>query len=141
MLKKLIAAVGVIAATSLIAVGAGCASEAEADVPTGADVKGTWVQEGAGYENGTSIRWTDQTVVINAADGQGFAGYREYTPADGGEAQREALNGVIGLDGEVFIADADGFYEGQFEDGAFVGEYVEVGSDATAMNVTLTRRP
>ena len=97
------------------------------------------MQEGAGYENGKPTTWTAQTVVIDAADGQGFAGYKEYTPADGGEPQRESFNGVIGLDGEVFIADADGFYEGQFEDGSFIGEYVEVGSDATAMNVTFTR--
>lgn len=139
-MRKLAAAIGIVTATAVIGLAAGCGSDAEAAVPTGADLKGTWAQEGAGYENGKSITWTDQTVVVTAADGQGFSGYKEYTPAGGGDPQRETFNGVIGLDGEVFIADGDGFYEGRIEDGAFVGEYVEVGADSTAMNVTFTRQ-
>jgi len=140
MNRRLTTAVAIVAAASVMTLAAGCGSDETSPVPTGADLKGTWVQEGAGYESGKSITWTDQTVVVNAADGQGFSGYKEYTPAGGGDPQRETFNGVIGLDGEVFISDGDGFYEGRIEDGVFIGEYVEVGTDSTAMNVTFTRK-
>ena len=114
----------------------GCAGASGAAV-VGSDFKGTWIQNGAGFEKGQSIVWVDQTVVIETADGAGFAGFKEFTRD--GVAQRETLNGVVGVDGQIHISDDDGFYQGRFENGAFVGTYVETGEDSTVMNVTLTR--
>jgi hypothetical protein len=116
---------------------AGCGASESDETVSGADLEGTWIQSGAGFEKGEAITWSDQTIVIDTVEGAGFAGYKEYTLD--GVAQRETLNGVVGLDGEIFMSDEDGFYEGRFEDGAFVGEYVEIGEDSTAMNVTFTR--
>ena len=43
-------------------------------------------------------------------------------------------------DGEILITDEDGFYEGTLENGTFTGQYAESGSDATALNVTWTKK-
>ena len=139
-MRKLAAAIGVVTATAVIGLAAGCGSDSEAAVPTGADVKGTYVQEGAGFDNGEPATWKDHTIVINAAEGQGFAGYKEYISRSTGQKKRETFNGSIGVDGEVFVADGDGFYEGRFVDGSFVGEYVEFGKDQQVMNATWTRK-
>jgi len=37
------------------------------------------------------------------------------------------------------ISDNDGFYEGRFVNGNFVGIYIETGEDSTVMNVTFVR--
>lgn len=126
------------AAVVLVALGAGCQADSSDSVPTGAELIGTWAQNGAGYEQGSPSAWEDQTVVIESADGQGFTGYKEYTSDDGG-AQREIVNGVVGTDGEILIVDEDGFFRGRLDDGAILGQYVEVGADSAAMNVELTR--
>lgn len=126
------AAVG--AAVVVITVGARGA-DSSAQVPTGEDLKGTWAQSGAGYEKGTSVIWENQTVVIEEADGQGFAGHKEYTPP-----QKENVNGVVGPDGSVLIVDEDGTFQGRLVDGKLQGQYAGVGGDAAAINVELARK-
>ncbi len=112
---------------------------ATAPVPTGADLKGTWAQTGAGYEQGRPVTWENQTVIIEEADGQGFAGFKEYT-RKGGQPQKESVNGVIGFDGTVLIVDEDGTFRGRFVGGKLRGQYAEIGADATAINLELDRK-
>ena len=139
MNKNLTIAVAATLAAASITIAAGCGSDS-AEVPTGADLKGTWTQEGAGFEQGESITWNNQTIVIEKADGQGFAGFKEYTPAGGGSPQKEAINGVIAPDGDILITDEDGFTEGTYADGVITGQYAETGADSAAMNVTITKK-
>jgi len=101
------------------------------------DLEGTWIQSGKGFEQGQSITWDNQKIVIETTDESGFAGYKEFTRDEG--LQRETLNGVLGPDGLVVISDTDGFYEGRFINGNFVGIYIETGEDSTVMNVTFVR--
>jgi len=54
--------------------------------------------------------------------------------------QREVVNGVIGVNGDVLIVDDDGTFEGRLVDGKLQGQYAEVGDDAAAINVELTRK-
>ena len=116
----------------------GCTSGTSEKVPTGADLKGTWDQTGFGYESGRAVTWEDQTVVIEAADGQGFGGFKEYL--DGAESKREIFNGVVGLNGEILIVDEDGIFEGRLVDGKIRGQYAETGEDHGAINVELSRK-
>jgi hypothetical protein len=123
----------------LVTIGAGCASNSSESVPTGAELIGTWKQTGAGYGNGEPVIWAEQLVVIEAADGQGFAGFKEYTPK--GEApQREMVNGVIAPNGDILITDEDGFFRGRLEDETILGQYAEVGDDSSAINLELKRK-
>lgn len=121
------------------AISAGSACAADTSVPTGADLRGTWTQNGAGYENGVPVTWENQTVVIDEADGQGFAGFKEYT-REGEPPQREIVNGVIGPDGNILIVDEDGRFEGRLVDGTLRGQYAEIGDDPGAINVELSRK-
>jgi len=136
-----------VAIAALVVMGAaGCAADASApennataSVPTGADLKGTWIQTGAGFEQGAPVTWENQTVVIEEASGQGFAGYKEYQGANE-QPQKEAVNGVIGLDGSILIVDGDGTFQGRLSDGKLQGQYAEVGDDAAAINVEISRK-
>lgn len=69
----------------------------------------------------------------------GFAGYKEYT-REGEKPQKEIVNGVIGIDGNIVIVDDDGTFEGRLIDGKLQGQYVEVGEDATAINLVISRK-
>ncbi len=135
----------VVSAVAVIAL-AGCATDDTAPVssasvtaPTGADLVGTWTQSGAGFEGGVAVTWDNQTVVIEKADGQGFAGFKEYT-REGEQPQKETLSGVVGLDGNVLIVDDDGTFEGRLADGKLEGQYAEVGKDAAAINVVISKQ-
>jgi hypothetical protein len=116
----------------------GCAAGGTAEAPTGAELEGTWVQNGAGFEKGVPVTWNDQKVVIEKADGQGFTGYKEYT-REGEPPQREIINGVVGTDGRILITDEDGLFDGRLSDGKITGQYAETGDDAGAINVELVR--
>ena len=123
----------------LVTIGAGCASNSSESVPTGAELIGTWQQTGAGYERGESVIWVDQVVVIEAADGQGFTGFKEYTK-EGQGPQQEIVNGVIAPNGDILITDEDGFFRGRLEDETILGQHVEVGDDSSAINLELKRK-
>lgn len=134
-MKDILVGVGTAA---LIAALTGCGTDRAAPAPTGADLKGTWVQQGTGYENGAPLTWENQTVVIDEADGQGFSGFKEYT-REGQPPQKEIINGVIGPNGDILIVDEDGLFEGRLVDGRMQGQYAEIGDDATAINLELSR--
>lgn len=136
-MKSMISAAVGVAVT--IGVLAGCATGTSEKVPTGGDLKGTWDQTGAGFEQGRYVTWQDQTLVIENAEGQGFSGFKEYT-RDGEEPQKEIVNGVVGVDGEILIVDEDGIFDGRLVDGKILGQYVETGKDHGAINVELTRK-
>ena len=125
-----------VVAAAIIMTAISCSS---IQVPKGEDLKGTWSQTGAGYENGRPVTWENQTVVIEMAYGQGFTGFKEYEWESEG-MQREVVNGVIGVNGDVLIVDDDGTFEGRLVDGKLQGQYAEVGDDAAAINVELTRK-
>lgn len=135
------ACVGV--ASAIIAVASGCNAGSSTKVPTGADLKGTWTQSGDGYERGVRVTPENQgftaTVVIAEADGQGFTGYKEHTDP-GEKPQKEVLHGVVGLDGDILITDEDGFFTGKLIDGKIRGQYAEIGKDAAAINLELSRQ-
>lgn len=142
MNRTLLTTVAALAAAASITIAAGCGSSDSASVPTGADMKGTWVQAATGYDNGKLNSWKGDAagnIVFDKADGQSFAGYKTYTPPEGG-AVKETMQGVIAPDGEILITDGDGFYEGTLANGTFTGQYAESGADATAMNVTWTKK-
>ena len=143
MNRTLLASVAALAAAASITIAAGCGSSSDtAEVPTGADMKGTWVQTATGYDNGKLDSWKGDAagnIVFDKASGQSFTGYKTYTPPEGG-AVKETMQGVIAPDGDILITDQDGFYEGTLENGTFTGQYAESGSDATALNVTWTKK-
>lgn len=116
-----------------------CTTGSLVHVPTGEVLKGTWTQTGAGYERGIPVTWENQTVVIDKAFGQGFAGFKEYT-REGEPPQKESLNGVIGVNGNILIVDEDGTFEGRLIDGKLQGYYAEIGDDVTAINLVMTRQ-
>ena len=90
-------------------------------------------------QNGTPVTWQNQTVVIDEAEGQGFAGFKEYA-REGEQPQKEVLNGVIGPNGDILIVDEDGTFAGQLTDGRLQGQYAESGDDAAAINLELSRQ-
>ena len=55
-----------------------CGAETATKIPAAKDLIGTWSQNGAGYEEGKPVTWKDQTLVVEAAEGQGFVGFKEY---------------------------------------------------------------
>ncbi|AQT80280.1 hypothetical protein B1R94_14930 [Mycolicibacterium litorale] len=135
MNRAVFATLGTVAA---LTVGA-CSTHSAAPAPTGSDLKGTWVQSGAGFEKGGPVTWVNQTVVIDKAEGQGFAGYKEYT-REGEQPQRETVNGVVSSDGDILITDNDGTFRGKLVNGTVTGQYAEMGPDGAAMNVELTKK-
>ncbi len=134
--RTILAAIG---AGAVIAAVAGCGTDSSAPVPTAADLKGTWLQTGTGYEMGVPVIWENQTVVIEKVDGQRFAGFKEYT-REGEQPKKEMVNGVVGLNGDILMVDEDGSFRGRLIDGKVQGQYAEVGSDAAAINVELSRK-
>lgn len=144
MKRSLTTALAIAGATTAIALATGCgSSDSSVEVPTGADLKGTWtIQSSEGFEKGKPATLSpDGRLVITLAKGQGFGGYKTYTDADeGGAAVKETLNGAIAPDGDILYVDEDGFFEGVLEDGVMTGQYTEVGADGTAMNVEYVRK-
>lgn len=142
-MKPTISAFTCVSVAAVIAAASGCSTKPSTKVPTGADLKGTWIQAGDGYERGVRVtpenKGFEATVVIADADGQGFTGYKEHTDP-GEKPQKETLHGVIGLDGDILITDEDGFFTGKLVDGKIRGQYAETGKDAAAMNMELSRQ-
>lgn len=142
MNRTLLTSIAALAAAASITIAAGCGSSDSASVPTGADMKGTWVQTATGYDNGELDSWKGAAagnIVFDKASGQSFTGYKTYTPPEGGPV-KETMQGVIAPDGDILITDQDGFYEGTLENGTFTALYAETGDDATARNVTWTKK-
>lgn len=137
-MKRLITATVAVLATAGVV--SGCASGSSDKVPAAKDLMGTWAQTGAGFEEGKPVTWKDQKLVVDQAEGQGFAGFKEYHN-EGEDPQREAVNGAVGVDGEIRIADDDGFFVGRLVDGKILGQYVEVQKgESQVLNVELVRK-
>lgn len=131
-----------IALAVLLSVGVvgGCGAENSAKVPAAKDLIGTWAQTGAGYEEGKPVTWKDQTLVLEAAEGQGFTGFKEYHNA-GEDPQKEVVNGAVGVNGDIRIADEDGYLVGRLVDGKILGQYIEVAKgESQVLNVELVRK-
>lgn len=144
MKRTLATVLAVAGAAAAITVATGCGSGGSADVPTGADMKGTWtIQSSEGFEKGKPGGLSpDSRLVITMAKGQGFGGYKTYNDASEGGTTvvKETINGAIGSDGEILYTDRDGFFEGVLQDGVMTGQYAEVGADGTAVNVAYVKK-
>jgi hypothetical protein len=130
------------ALAALLTAGAvsGCGAETSAKIPAAKDLIGTWAQTGAGYEEGTPVTWKDQTLVVEAAEGQGFVGFKEYHN-EGEDPQKEVINGAVGVDGDIRIADDDGFFVGRLVDGKILGQFTKVAKgESQVLNVELVRQ-
>jgi hypothetical protein len=127
---------------ALLAIGvvSGCGVEKSATVPAAKDLIGTWDQTGAGFEEGKPVTWKDQKLVVEKAEGQGFAGFKEYDN-EGEDPRKELVNGAVGVDGDIRIVDEDGFFVGRLVDGKIRGQYVEVKKgESQVLNVELVRK-
>jgi hypothetical protein len=129
------------ALAALLTVGAvsGCAAENSAKIPAAKDLIGTWSVTTAGFEGGKFESGKSQWVV-EAAEGQAFLGFKEYQDP-GEDPQKEVLKGAVGVDGDIRIADTDGFFIGRMTDGKILGQYIETkdAADHAVLNVEMSR--
>ena len=130
------------ALAALLTVGAvsGCTAENSAKTPAAKDLIGTWSVTTAGFEAGKHEGAKSQWVV-EAAEGQAFVGFKEYQDP-GEDPQKEVLNGAVGVDGDIRIADSDGFFTGRMTDGKILGQYIEAkdAADSAVLNVEMSRQ-
>lgn len=78
--------------------------------------------------------------MVEAAEGQAFAGFKEYHN-EGEDPQKEAVNGAVGVNGDIRIVDEDGFFVGRLLDGKILGQYIEVKKgESQVLNVELARK-
>jgi hypothetical protein len=91
---------------------------------------GTWSGESSGHEDGKNTG-TAVTFVIDKAAGQSFSGTIKYRYHDGRIGQ-EPIDGSIGKNGTIIIADKDGFYvNGSLDNGKLSLQYIEAGPEET----------
>ena len=117
-----------------VALLAGCGEDSELT-----SLKGTWVGQGSGYNDGTFEERTARLVITETReDGNVFVGYKQ-TKADGEPyGPRETIQGGIGPDDTISIADEDGILFFEFSEGNLVGQYLESDkNDSTVKNYTL----
>ena len=130
------------ALAALLTVGAlsGCAAENSAKIPAAKDLIGTWSVTTAGFEGGKHESHKSQWVV-EAAEGQAILGFKEYQDP-GEDPQKEVLNGAVGVDGDIRIADSDGFFTSRMTDGKIIGQYIEAkdAADSAVLNVEMSRQ-
>lgn len=130
------------ALAALLTVGAvsGCTAENSAKIPAAKDLIGTWSVTVAGFEGGKHESGNSQWVV-EAAEGQAFLGFKEYQDP-GEDPQKEVLTGAVGVDGDIRIADTDGFFTGRMTDGKILGQYIETkdAADHAVLNVEMSRQ-
>lgn len=143
MKRSLAATMAVTAAATALTLATGCGGSGSEAVPSGADMKGTWtIKASEGFEGGKPGSLSpDGRLVITTAKGQGFGGYKTYTDTDeGGSVVKETINGAIASDGDIHYTDDDGFFEGALQDGVMTGQYTEIGTDGTVMNVDYVKK-
>jgi len=103
-------------------------------------MKGTWTGTSSGQENGNSSA-TDVTFLIDQASGQSFSGTINYKYKDGRPGQ-EPIHGSIGKNGNIAIADKDGFYiNGLLDNNNLSMQYIEASpKESVALNVYLQKQ-
>jgi hypothetical protein len=129
-----------LAAVLTIGAVSGCAAETSAKIPAAKDLIGTWSVTGAGFEGGKYESGKGEWV-IEAAEGQAFLGFKEYQDP-GEDPQKEVFSGAVGVDGDIRIADGDGFFTGRMTDGKILGQYIEAkdAADHAVRNIELSRK-
>jgi len=137
MNRRIATTLSIVAAAGAMTVAAGCGSSSSADVPTAAEMKGTWTFSARGFEGGRPVSQTG-TINVNTVDGPGFGGYEVWKSATG-ESGRLPINGVISPNGDVLITDTYAEITGTLSGGTFSGQYAETGPDGAALNVTGTK--
>lgn len=134
------------AAAGVACLTAGCTTGSNAKALDGEALKGTWTYSGTGFERGQPETWKDETMVVESADGQNFAGYFEFPTdaepdgagAPGQKTMREQFKGLITPAGDILIVDPDGRLEMKMFDGTLQGQYVD--GNPTVMNVEMVRK-
>ncbi len=122
---------------------AGCGSES---APAASSLVGTWEGTASGYSRGTNEDAVTLTIVIaDADDANGtFTGERRNTAADvarvGISGPTAKVDGVVAPWGEISMVHEEGTFTLEQEGDQLVGRYLEVGDDAAAKAVTLTKQ-
>lgn len=131
------AAVVIIIASSMAT---GCSYLGAAKIPTGEQMKGTWTGTSSGHENGRNTG-TNVTFLIDQSSGQSFSGTIEYQYNDK-RTGKEKIHGSIGKNGDIAIADEDGFYiNGILDRNSLSLQYIESSpEESEASNVYLKRK-
>ena len=122
------------------ALSTGCSHLGAAQIPTGEQMKGTWVGTSSGHESGKNTG-TNVTFLIDKASGQSFSGTIRYKYHDGRDGQ-EAIHGSIGKKGNIAIADKDGFYINGILDGNSLSlQYIEASAEESeSSNIYLEKK-
>ena len=119
---------------------AGCTHLNATKVPTGEQMKGTWTGTSSGQENSKSSE-SDVTFLIDQALGQNFSGTIKYKYKDGRPGQ-EPIHGSIGKNGNIAMADKDGFYiNGLLDNNRLSLQYIEASpKESVALNMYLQKQ-
>ncbi|MEX1219191.1 MAG: hypothetical protein WEB05_02255 [Solirubrobacterales bacterium] len=120
----------------ILAVFIGCGSDSEIS-----SLEGTWVGSGSGYNAGVYEETTSKIVITEVQEDKDvFLGYKQTRTGGEPYGPRETIQGGIGPDGRISIADEDGYNFFEFSEDKLEGQYLEAGEkDATVKNYTLTR--
>ncbi len=122
---------------------AGCGSDS---APAASSLVGTWEGTATGYSGGTSEEAVTLTIVIaDADDANGtFTGERRNPAADVERVRISGptakIDGVVAPWGEIAMVHDEGTFTLEQEGDQLVGRYLEVGDDAAAKAVTLTKK-
>jgi len=121
-------------------ISAGCTIPSAIKIPTGEQMIGTWTGTSVLQENGKSIK-SDVTFLIDQASGQSFSGTVKYRYVNGRQGQ-EPINGSIGKNGNIVMADQDGFYvNGLLDIKSLSLQYIEASPKETlTSNINLQRQ-
>ena len=122
---------------------AGCGGES---APAASSLVGTWEGTATGYSRGTGEASVPLTIVIaDADDANGtFTGERRNPAADAARVKMSGptakVDGVVSPWGEIAMVHDEGTFTLEQEGDQLVGRYLEVGDDAAAKAVTLTKK-
>ncbi len=144
-MRRIALTVAAAAGSVLLAGGvlAGCGSES---TPAASSLVGTWEGTATGYSRGTSEDPVALAIVIaDADDANGtFTGERRNPAADVARVKISGptakVDGVVSPWGEIAMVHDEGTFTLEQEGDQLVGRYLEVGDDAAAKAVTLTKK-
>ena len=120
----------------IVAIIAGCGDDSDVT-----SLEGTWVGPGLGYNSGVYEERTSRLVITDVREDENvFVGYKQTRSEGEPFGPREIIQGAVGTDGRIFIADDDGFNFFELSEDTLVGQYLEAGKkDATVKNYKLVR--